>query len=81
MACGKPCVVTVAGDSTLVVQNSGVVVPTEDPVLLASGISAMLDRLSGIDPLKLLRKISESFTIEKMVDGTEKALQDVFDGR
>lgn len=47
---------------------------------LASGMSAMLDRLSGIDLLKLRRRISESFTIEKMVDGTEKALQDVFNG-
>lgn len=80
MACGKPCVVTVVGDSALIVQKSGVVVPPEDPLLLASGISAMLDGLSGIDPLKIWRRISESFTIEKMVDGTEKALQDVLDG-
>ncbi len=80
MACGKPCVVTDVGDSALIVRDSGVVVPPGDPVLLASGMSTMLDRLSSIDPSKLRRRIAESFTIEKMVDGTEKALQDVFDG-
>ena len=42
MACGTPCVVTDAGDSALIVGNTGYVVPVRDPRKLAEGWEKML---------------------------------------
>lgn len=42
MACGTPCVVTNAGDSSLIVGNTGYVVPARDPQKLAEGWEKML---------------------------------------
>jgi glycosyltransferase involved in cell wall biosynthesis len=47
MACGRPCVVTNAGDSADIVGTTGVVVPTGDPAALARGLAEMLDRLAA----------------------------------
>lgn len=79
MACGKPCVVTDVGDSARIVGESGIAVPPGDPRLLANGMRTMLDGLSDMDPLKIRNIIVRNFGIEKMVDETEKALQDVLD--
>ena len=80
MACGKPCVVTDVGDSARIVGESGIAVPPGDPKLLANGMMTVLDGLSDMDPLKIRSRIVRNFGIEKMVDETEKALQDVLDG-
>jgi len=43
MACGVPCVVTDAGDSSHIVADTGRVVPVRDPERLAEAVCALID--------------------------------------
>jgi len=77
MACGVPCVVTDVGDSARLVGDTGTVVPHDDPEMLAKGLLAMIERLPQIDSETTRARILENFTIERMVDQTEMALQEL----
>ncbi|MGH7892295.1 MAG: glycosyltransferase [Thermodesulfobacteriota bacterium] len=80
MACGVPCVVTDAGDSALIVADLGTVVPPGDPAALAQGLGGMLDMLPKVRRDDLRRRIEENFTLEKMIEETEKALEEMLNG-
>lgn len=73
MACGRHCVVTNVGDSALVVGDTGVVVPSDDPKAMSAGL---LDRLKASDTLNLRarQRILENFTVAHLGDKSEYVL-------
>jgi glycosyltransferase involved in cell wall biosynthesis len=77
MACGVPCVVTNVGDSAKIVGDQGIVVPPGDAQMLANGLRTMLLKLNEIKPLAIRSRIINLFSIENMVDATEKALDEI----
>jgi len=77
MACGVPCVVTDVGDSAKIVGDQGIVVPAGDSRALAKGLTTMLSKLSDKKPLEIRDRIVRHFSLETMVDATEKALNEI----
>jgi len=74
MACGVPCVVTDVGDSALIVDNTGEVVPPSRPEALCEGFRLMLKRL-GPDLQNATRtSIVNRFTNDAMVVKTAEIL-------
>jgi glycosyltransferase involved in cell wall biosynthesis len=80
MACGIPCVVTNVGDSALLVGNSGLVVPCQDPVALAEALC----RLICLDPAekRLLGararlRIETQFSLDVIVNRYQQLYLDV----
>ncbi len=77
MASGLPCVVTDVGDSAYVVGDTGIVVPPGDPDALAAGIRKLLDSDLTAMGLKARQRIVENFSMEQLVERTEKALREL----
>jgi glycosyltransferase involved in cell wall biosynthesis len=73
MACGRRCVVTDAGDSALLVGDTGVVVPVNDLEALTVGLQ---EQVAAADSLswRARQRILDNFTVEKLGDKTEQAL-------
>jgi glycosyltransferase involved in cell wall biosynthesis len=75
MACGVPCVVTDVGDSAIIVGETGVIVPPEDPQALADGWRSMLKRLNdksySIKEMARVRIVSH-YSSEIFVQKTSK---------
>lgn len=74
MAMSTPCVVTDVGDAALIVGDTGIVVPPEDPSALSRGLIQMLS-LSGEDRARLgalaRERIASNYTMEMAMTGFE----------
>src|SRR5207248_396580 len=71
MACGTPCVVTDVGDSSLIVDQTGIVVPAENPTALADGWRKLVEagpaerhRLG----IAARRRVQQHFALPVIVD-------------
>jgi glycosyltransferase involved in cell wall biosynthesis len=73
MACGRHCVVTDVGDSALVVGDTGVAVPSDNPQAFASGLVQKLGATETLN-LRARQRILENFTVSHLGDKTEFAL-------
>ncbi len=80
MACGTPCVVSDSGDASLIVGDTGAVVPPGDPGALAHAILDVLERArskeSGLPGLARAR-IEQDYSVDLLVSRTERALKEV----
>jgi glycosyltransferase involved in cell wall biosynthesis len=83
MACGKPVVVTDAGDMPLIVADTGAVVPPRDPGALARGVLELLERTEAQGttlPVRARARIEGEFSVPLLVQRTERALRRVVGG-
>lgn len=74
MACGVLCVVTDVGESAKLVGELGSIVPPGDAPALAEALTAALDGLHAVDRRALRERIVQRFSVEAMVEQTEKAM-------
>jgi glycosyltransferase involved in cell wall biosynthesis len=74
MAMGVPCVVTDVGDAAILVDDTGIVVPRQNSVMLAQGLRKLVD-MSATERRELGRRanarICEQFTIERCCERFE----------
>lgn len=75
MACGVPCVVTDAGDSSMIVGNTGFVVAPRDPSALARAMAIMLS-MPGPQRRErgtaARRRIETTYTLSRIVERYER---------
>jgi glycosyltransferase involved in cell wall biosynthesis len=81
MACGLRCVVTDVGDSALLVDGCGLVVPRSSPALLAEGIGRQLETLGDGEFKDGRARIAAEYSIAAMVDRTVALFQGVTGSR
>jgi glycosyltransferase involved in cell wall biosynthesis len=74
MACGVTCVVTSVGDSALLVNDTGIVVPPRDPHALAEGLKLGLNLLESRQTPNTRARIAANFSLRQLVNRTEAAL-------
>jgi len=74
MACGVPGVVTDVGDAALLVGDTGLVVPPNDPQALADGLAKCVRMLHNGELHDPRRRIQENFGVAKLANQTEAAL-------
>lgn len=80
MACGVPVVVTDVGDPAKIAGDAGIVVPPGDQQMLAKGLRTMLQELHEIEPHLLRERIVRRFSVETMVEATERILIEMCGG-
>ena len=75
MACGVPAVATDVGATALLVGDTGVVVPKQQPAPLAEGMREIAVRCRDQSLRDAARqRIAESFSVEQLLDRTEEVL-------
>ncbi len=77
MLCGTPCIATDVGDASIILNNSGWIIPSNDSAALTSAIfdahRIFNDKQAWLTKTTLCRNvISERFSIEVMVKGFER---------
>ncbi len=80
MACGIPCAVSDSGDASLIVGDTGAVVPPSDPGALAHAIVDLLERARSKEsrlPALARARIESEYSVELLVTRTERALNEV----
>ena len=76
MACGVPCVVTDVGDSALLVGDTGIIVPPNDPQALAQALAECITMPASMRGNPRSR-IEERFAVSQLVNNTTAALKAV----
>jgi glycosyltransferase involved in cell wall biosynthesis len=76
MACGVPCVVTDAGDSSLIVGDTGIVIAPQSPDALAGGLGSILQRDLKELGERARGRINDRFAVARMIEETERAITD-----
>ncbi len=74
MACGVPCVVTAAGDSPVIVGETGIVVPPGDAPALAAALTTLLEGSPGELRQRgraARQRIEQNFGVRRMVQDFE----------
>jgi glycosyltransferase involved in cell wall biosynthesis len=74
MACGVPCVVTDAGDSALIVGDTGIVVPARDPQALCAGLISCLGWDREEIGKRARQRIEENWSVKRMTEQTESVI-------
>ena len=74
MACKIPCVVTDVGDSSWIVEQTGIVVPSDNPEALAKGWEKFLNEDRNEKAKQARLRIENNFSLSHLVQRTEEAL-------
>jgi glycosyltransferase involved in cell wall biosynthesis len=77
MACGVPCVVTDVGDLSMIVGDTGIVVPRENPEALADAWDRLIASAGPERSAACRNRIATSFGVSTLVENTERALRDL----
>lgn len=80
MACGTPCVVTDVGDSAVIVDETGIVVPPENPEALAEGWRKLI--IAGPEVRRRLgmaarRRVQQHYALPKIVERYQAIYEEV----
>jgi glycosyltransferase involved in cell wall biosynthesis len=74
MACAVPCVVTDAGDSAIIVGDTGFVSSSENPQALATNLISCIESDRAHLGLRARRRIEENWSVRQLAEETENVI-------
>jgi len=80
MSCGLHCVVTDVGDSTIIIGDDGIVIPTRDPAALASAWLKTINELNtDNERINCVRRdrIVDCFSVNKLIADTDSTFKEL----